>query len=87
MIKKVEIATIDALKAVASKSFKGGVTTLGMKENGVDYAKTNPAMSDSIKEKLVAAKKAITSGSVKVYSTYKETQAAGLAPAGLSLKE
>jgi basic membrane protein A len=87
MIKKVEIATIDALKAVASKSFKGGVITLGMKENGVDYAKTNPAMSDEIKEKLDAAKKAITDGSVKVHATYKETLAAGLAPAGLSLKE
>ncbi|MDR2467403.1 MAG: BMP family protein [Spirochaetaceae bacterium] len=83
MIKNVELATLEVLKMVQSGTFKGGRTVLGMKENGVDYAKSNPAMSDAIKEKLDAAKQEITTGSINVYASYKDTKAAGLAPEGL----
>ncbi|MDR2509601.1 MAG: BMP family ABC transporter substrate-binding protein [Spirochaetaceae bacterium] len=83
MIKNVELATVEVLQSVADGTFKGGRRTLGIKEEGVGYTTTNPAMSDAIKERLNKAESDIASGAITVYPTYKETQAAGLAPAGL----
>jgi basic membrane protein A len=83
MLKKVESATQYALDAVAKNTFKAEVITLNMKSQGVDYSAANPALSTAIKNKLDDTKKAIVAGTVTVYPTYKETQAHGLAAAGL----
>jgi basic membrane protein A len=87
MIKNVELATVQVLEAVRDGTFTGGLVTLGMKENGVDYAKTNPAMSDAIQEKLDDAKQAIAGGVINIFSTYKAAQGAGIVPANLSAQD
>lgn len=83
MLKNVEVATVKVLEAVEKGTFSGELVTLGMKDNGTDYAKTNPAMSDSIKEKIDEAKAKIAAGTIKIHATYKDAQAAGVVPAGL----
>jgi basic membrane protein A len=83
MIKKVETASLYALKAVETNTFKGEVVVCNMAVDGVDFAVTNPELSAGIKTKVNAAKQDIISGKVKVAGTYKDALAAGIAPAGL----
>ena len=87
MIKNVELATVQVLKAVSESTFVGGRVTLGIKENGLDYAKTNPTMSDAIKERLDEAKDALADGAIPIHATYKAAQAANIVPANLSAQD
>ncbi|MFA6844378.1 MAG: BMP family ABC transporter substrate-binding protein [Sphaerochaetaceae bacterium] len=87
MVKRVENSTEYALKEVADKTFKGGVITMGMKEDGVDYSKANPELASSVSKAVDAAKADIVSGKTKIYGTYKAALAAGAAPAGLAAKD
>jgi len=87
MVKRVENSTKMALEAVANKSFKGGVVTMGMKEDGVDYAKSNPDLSAAVQKDVDASKADIISGKIKIYGTYKDALAAGAVPSGLAAKD
>jgi basic membrane protein A len=87
MIKRVESASLYALKAVENNTFKGETVFVDMAMDGVDFAKTNPELSASIVSKVDAVKKDITSGKVKVIGTYREALAAGVVPAGLGAKD
>lgn len=87
MIKRVEAASLYALKAVETGSFKGGEVFINMAMDGVDFAKTNPELSASIIAKVDTAKRDIIAGRVKVVGTYREALAARLVPTGLGAKD
>ena len=64
MLKRVDVAVMNV-----SKSFKSGVTVLGLKEGGVDYAldKNNEKLvTAEMKKKVEAAKADIIAGKIKV---------------------
>ena len=67
MIKHIDVAVYETMKAAAGGSFKGGVRVFTAKDGGVDYATTGGYVDD-IKDKLEAAKKGIADGSIKVPS-------------------
>ncbi|MDR3284641.1 MAG: BMP family ABC transporter substrate-binding protein [Treponema sp.] len=83
MIKKVETASVYALKAVENNTFQGEVIVCDMAVDGVDYAVTNPELSTDIRTKVNAVKQDIISGKITVTGTYKAAREAGFAPAGL----
>lgn len=83
MIKRVETSLLIALNDFAEGKFAGGVVNLSLKDGGVDYSKANKALNIKVIDAIEAAKKDIVSGSVKIYPTYKEALAAGVAPEGL----
>ena len=64
MLKRVDVAVYEAIK-----NYKPGVTVLGLKEGGVDYAMDDnnaKLVSAEMKQKVDAAKADIVSGKVKV---------------------
>jgi basic membrane protein A len=87
MIKRVEAASLYALKAAETGTFKGGEVLIDMAMDGADFAKTNPELSPDIIAKIETVKAAIVSGKIKVLGTYKDAQAQGVAPAGLGAKD
>lgn len=87
MLKSVETATKDALKAIETKSFKAGVIVLNMKSNGIGFSEKNSELGANIIAKVNAAKADIIAGKVTVHATYKDALAAGTVPAGLGAKD
>lgn len=83
MLKRVESSTMYALNAVEKSEFKSGVIRLDMAADGVGFSSANPELSADVVSQVEAAKADIISGKIKIYGTYAETAAAGLAPAGL----
>ncbi len=72
MLKRVDVAVYDAMKAGADVE-TGGVTTLGLAEDGVSYAldEHNAALvSDEMKAAVDAAREKIISGELEVTSYY-----------------
>jgi basic membrane protein A and related proteins len=67
MIKHVDVAVYETMKAAAGGSFKGGVRVFAAKDGGVDYSTTGGYVDD-IKAKLDAAKADIASGKITVPS-------------------
>ncbi len=67
MIKKVDVAVFDFIKAVKDGNFKGGVKTFDLKAGGVDYSTTGGKVDD-IKAKLDDYKKQIIDGTITVPS-------------------
>jgi basic membrane protein A and related proteins len=67
MIKHVDVAVYETMKAAAGGSFKGGVRVFSAKDGGVDYSTTGGYVDD-IKAKLEAAKADIASGKITVPS-------------------
>ena len=64
MLKRVDVAVFNV-----SKTFKAGITVLGLKEGGVDYAMDEnnaKLVSADMKKKVEAAKADIISGKIKV---------------------
>lgn len=87
MLKKVETSAIDTLKMVEEGIFVGGVVELGLADDGVDYATTNPALHADVIKKVDAIKKDIISGKIKVIGQYKKALAKGVVPAHLNAKD
>jgi basic membrane protein A and related proteins len=67
MIKHVDVAVYETMKAAAGGTFKGGVRVFSAKDGGVDYSTTGGYVDD-IKAKLDAAKADIASGKITVPS-------------------
>jgi basic membrane protein A len=65
MLKQVDVAVFDTIKAVADGDTKGGVITFDLKSDGVGYA-TSGGYLDDIKDKLDAYKADIISGKIVV---------------------
>ncbi len=75
MLKRVDVATYNAFKDGADGKFTSGVSYLGVKEGGVDYAVDDnnaKLMTDDIKKAVEAAKADIISGKVKVHSYFSD---------------
>ncbi len=70
MVKHVDIATYNSFKDAKAGTWKAGVTALGLKEGGVDYAydKYNEKLlTPEIKAKVDQAKADIIAGKIKVH--------------------
>ncbi|MBP5401536.1 MAG: BMP family ABC transporter substrate-binding protein [Treponema sp.] len=87
MIKGVDQASKTALMYVEQKSFIKGTVVLSLKEKGVDFAKSNPDLKPSVIKQTEKIKQDISSGKIKIYSTYSTARRAGIAPAGLGAKD
>lgn len=83
MIKVVENSTLDALTKVKEGTWKGGVVTQNMANEGVGYATTNTELKAEAKAAADAAKADILSGKLVVDKTYAAAKAKGVAPLGL----
>jgi basic membrane protein A and related proteins len=66
MLKRVDTAVFDAIQQAVEGSFVAGFQSFGLAEEGVDYADSNPALSDEIKAEMDAAKQAIIAGEITV---------------------
>jgi basic membrane protein A len=69
MIKRVDLAVENAFKTARDGTWKAGVTSLGVKEDGVGYAldQHNQALiTEDMKKKVDAARQAIIAGTLKV---------------------
>ncbi len=84
MIKRVENSTIKALADIERGTFTGGVIRMSLADGGVDYSKSNPALSPSIIAEVDRIKEEIIKGDIRIHTTYSEALAAGAAPEGLS---
>ncbi len=87
MLKRVESASIYALKAIETGSFKSGVVSLALKDDGVGISTANPDLSPAVVKKINELQADIISGKIKVIGTYKDALAAGKVPAGLGAKD
>ena len=67
MIKHVDVAVYETMKAVSDGTFKGGVRVFSVADGGLDYATTGGNVDD-IKTQLDDFKAKIASGEIKVPS-------------------
>ena len=70
MVKRVDVAAYDFFKSVKDGAFQSGITALGLKENGVDWAydKYNKDLiTDEMKKAVEKAKADIISGKIVVH--------------------
>ncbi len=76
MLKRVDVAAYDTLKDAMAGEFTPGVVTLGLAEEGVDWAvdaNNEPILTDEIKSAVANAKERIISGDIEVHN-YETTQ-------------
>ncbi|MGH2653883.1 MAG: BMP family lipoprotein [Actinomycetota bacterium] len=66
MLKRVDTAVYEAIAQAVDGSFEPGFQVFGLAEEGVDYADSNPALSDEIKAEMDTAKAAIIAGEITV---------------------
>ncbi|MDR2807640.1 MAG: BMP family ABC transporter substrate-binding protein [Spirochaetaceae bacterium] len=74
MLKRVETSLLYGLNAIKNNTFRGEVITLDLKADGVGYSRTNPALTADITQQLDQIKQDITSGKIKVASTYAQAK-------------
>ena len=74
MVKRVDVAVFETIKALVAGKYKAGVQSFGLKEGGVGYAqnKYNKDMIGDIVPRLEALKRDIISGKIKVPTDRKE---------------
>jgi basic membrane protein A len=87
MIKRVEAATLYALKAVKDGSFKGGVVVFDTRSGGIGFSERNAALGKDIVAQVNKVKALIIAGKVKPYQKYAEAKAAKAVPADLLAKD
>ncbi len=77
MMKRVDVAVYEAIKAALSGQYKAGVREFGLKEGGVGYAVNdyNRKLISDIVPRLEALKKDIIAGKIKVPSDKKQLDA------------
>jgi basic membrane protein A and related proteins len=68
-LKRVDVATFQAIKDVKDNTFKGGVDTFGLKNDGVGYAPGNTTLPQDVMTALTDVTNKIKSGSVTVPDT------------------
>jgi basic membrane protein A len=70
MVKRVDLAAYNSFKAAQAGQWKDGVTVLGLKEGGVDWALDQynaPLITPAMKAKVEAAKADIIAGKIVVH--------------------
>lgn len=73
MLKRVENSVIYALNAVKNNTFTPKVVVFDLKADGVGYSDANPALSQSIIDRLEIVKDQISSGEITVAATLAES--------------
>ena len=68
-LKRVDVATFQAIKDVKNNAFKGGIDTFGLQNDGVGYAPGNTSLPADVMTALQDVTNKIKSGSVTVPST------------------
>ena len=71
MLKRVDVAAYDTLMDAKEGDFTPGVVTLGLAEEGVDWAvdeHNEPILTDEIKNAVAEAKEKIISGEIQVHN-------------------
>lgn len=66
MLKRVDVAAYNACKAVAEGTFKGGLITYALKDNGVGLPEKNPNLSEDILAQVKEFTDKIVAGEIKV---------------------
>jgi basic membrane protein A len=66
MLKRVDTAVYNAIAQAVEGEFTPGFQVFGIAEEGIDYADSNPALSDEIKAAMDEAKEGIVSGDITV---------------------
>ena len=66
MLKRVDTAVYNAIAQAVEGEFTPGFQVFGIAEEGIDYADSNPALSDEIKAAMDEAKEGIVSGEITV---------------------
>jgi basic membrane protein A len=69
MIKRVDVAVFDTIRAVGTGHFQSGVTSFGVAENGVGYVSEGPhaaGIDASVRERVAALRAQIARGEIKV---------------------
>jgi basic membrane protein A len=76
MMKRVDVAVFETIRAFAQNKFKGGYRTFGLKEGGVGYAVNahNKAQMEPIVARLEALKRDIVGGKIKVPTAMKDVK-------------
>jgi basic membrane protein A len=77
MLKRVDVAVYDAFKSAQDGSWKPGLRNLGLKENGVDYARdenNKDVLTPDVVARLDEAKAKIISGEIVVQDYYSKQQ-------------
>jgi basic membrane protein A len=77
MLKRVDVAVYEAFTSAKDGSWKPGVLSLGLAEQGVDYAlddNNRKVLTPEIQAKLEEAKRAIVGGSLQVKDYYSTQQ-------------
>ncbi|MFN2400402.1 MAG: BMP family protein, partial [Gemmatimonadaceae bacterium] len=72
MVKGVDAGTFDVIKRVKEGTFKGGIYSYGLAENGVGYiydANNKALIPDSVRARVEALRQEIIAGRIKVPST------------------
>jgi basic membrane protein A len=69
MLKRVDTATYNAIKQSGSGTFKSGFQVFDLAADGVDYSKSNSALTSAMIAAMDAAKAKIISGEIKVPDT------------------
>src|SRR4029077_17588275 len=76
MIKRVDLAAYQSFKAMQSNSWRPGVSVLGLKEGGVDWALdqyNEKLITPDMKAKVDAAKADIIAGKITVHDYMRKT--------------
>jgi basic membrane protein A len=63
-LKRVDVATFDAIKSVKDGSFKGGITTFGLSNDGVGYQADNLSLPADVMSALADITSKIKSGAL-----------------------
>lgn len=76
MLKQVDVAVYDTIKALVNKSFKGGYREFGVKDGGVGYAENqfNKKLISDIKPKLEEIKVKLEKGEIKAPFSKKDVK-------------
>jgi basic membrane protein A len=67
MIKRVDVAVFDTVKAVGEGRFEGGIRTFGVKEDGVGYVSEGEhgaGIEESIKTRVAGLREEIAAGAI-----------------------
>jgi basic membrane protein A len=87
MVKKVQIPVFNTLTDVKNGTFQSGTVIYNLAMDGVDFAKTNNALSSAIIEKINQVKQDIIDGKVTIISRVADAVGAGILPATSSARD
>ncbi|MCL2521181.1 MAG: BMP family ABC transporter substrate-binding protein [Spirochaetaceae bacterium] len=87
MIKKVETPVLYTLNRLRHTEFQGGLTVYDLAMDGVDIARSNPALGPAILAQIDTMRAQIIGGQIQVISTVAQAQALGLLGANTAARD